>query len=204
MSKGYTRRWNEATNSYERRNKKTKQEPDPQWTVEPRPKVHDALSEEKFSSVLIKLKKPNYNRTSLSPEEHKEHIQKGTKGANDLREEKFFDDFEPKMVYKKITKVPVSPKSTRTRPMDQPVLREIDATRPNNLYLTFILRELWAYDISAVEKRMKDYEKELKKAKHWDTWGWDKSPPPEKTGKKGYNLKAFIEYIEAEESKKTK
>lgn len=182
------RQWHETGMYWETRPPKAKGKPAAPWTREERPTPKNTLTEELFSAVLMKLSKINYNEVTLDQAKLDEEIQKGTKGANDLREEDEYSPEESPIVYVRETK-------RNKQKIKKIILRKINPTRKNNLYLTFIHKELWEYDKGAVERMITQYKTEMVNRGYFGKFGWKSEPPPRVPRKDQMNMEQYLQHL---------
>ena len=154
------------------------------------------LSEEKFSSVLIKLREPNYNTTPLiDTAELQAQIELGTKGATEKREEEDFGAMESPVVYYGKRKVEKKERNVH-------ILRTINTSRPNDLYETFIHKALWSFSRSDVDSMLEHYRAKMEQGGVWERYGWSTEPPPPLVrGKKQFNCDAYVKMLQREQEK---
>jgi len=186
------KQWNEVGHYYEE-----KQE-NGSYKQMMRPTPKKRLTQEKFSAVLLDLMKPNHNeKRLLDTADLQQQVALGVAGSTERRDEDDFGEWETPIVFWKKGKV-------NKEEVDIPVLRWVSTTRPNDNYLTFIYRKLWAYDLQEVERMLKLYEELMKKENCWKDYGWSSDLPPEKgtRGKLQHNASSFIKLLQ--EKQRTK
>ena len=185
------KQWNEVGHYYEEK------QTDGSYRKMERTK-NKKLTEEKFSAVLLDLMKPNHNEKWLSdPADLQHHTTSKTKGTDAQRSEDDFDEWESPIVYWKKKKV-------QKKEQMVPMLRWVSTTRPTDLYLTFIHKKLWDYNLGQVETMIASYKEDLKKFHLWEDYGWSDEIPPEKgtRGKEQFNKERFIKLLQEKQKER--
>ena len=202
------KRWNLLGMYWEERPAKQKGKPAEPWRRQTRPSPMNELTEEVFSQVLLKLRKVNYQEVELDDAGIAVEVKKGTIGATDIRGSDAYDPMDSPIVYKRKGRRAtgrMTKEGKKEYQMTEKVfLRRVNFSRPNDLYLTFIHKELWKFDSNAVENLLHKYEAAMVESELWEVHGWNKGPPPLKikSNKKTYNMNEYLEFLRELEVKK--
>ena len=178
------KRWNETHHFYEEKQENGSY-------IEQKRVGAKTLSEEKFSSVLIKLSEPNYNITPLiDTAELQAQIELKIKGATEKREEEDFDPMESPIVYYGKHRIEKKQRNVH-------ILRTINTSRPNDLYETYIHKALWSFSRTDVDNMLELYRAKMEQGGVWEQCGWSTEPPPPLVrGKKQYNCDAYVKMLQ--------